>query len=68
MSASSKEIQNIQAAIKECNGNHVGLALATVVDVEGSSYRRIGARIIRSALRMVQPDFGVFGRVSGNFF
>jgi xanthine dehydrogenase accessory factor len=46
MSASSKEIHNIQAAIKECNGNYAGLALATVVDVEGSSYRRIGARML----------------------
>lgn len=29
--------------------------------------RRIGARIIRGVLGMEQRDFGVFGRVSGNF-
>jgi xanthine/CO dehydrogenase XdhC/CoxF family maturation factor len=46
MSASNKEIANILAAIAEAGEGHPELALATVVDVEGSSYRRSGARML----------------------
>jgi xanthine dehydrogenase accessory factor len=46
MSASNKEIANILAAIAEAGADHTELALATVVAVEGSSYRRSGARML----------------------
>lgn len=46
MSASNKEIANILAAIAEAGSQATELALATVVDVEGSSYRRSGARML----------------------
>lgn len=46
MSASHKEIINILAAIQEAKVPLSQMALATVVDVEGSSYRRAGARML----------------------
>lgn len=41
-----KEIKAIIKAYDEANKTSIGLALATVVRVEGSSYRRTGARML----------------------
>src|SRR5437016_9701988 len=54
-----KEIKAIIKAYDEADKTSVGLALATVVRVEGSSYRRTGAR-------MLIMDNGVWvGGISG---
>lgn len=75
MSASHKEISNILAAIDKASGisllgektdeggvvpsNSSQLALVTVVDLEGSGYRRVGARML------VHPDGNWVGAISG---
>lgn len=41
-----KELYNILAAYKEASNSNKKVALASVVDIEGSSYRRIGARML----------------------
>ncbi len=46
MGASHQEISNILAAIEASALPLEQMALATVVDVEGSAYRRIGARML----------------------
>jgi xanthine dehydrogenase accessory factor len=46
MGASHQEISNILAAIEASKLPLEQMALATVVDVEGSAYRRIGARML----------------------
>ena len=52
-----KELLNISAALQDLAGQPC--ALATVVDVEGSSYRRPGARMLLS------PDGRSWGMISG---
>jgi xanthine dehydrogenase accessory factor len=52
-----KELLNISAALQDLDGKPC--ALATVIDVEGSSYRRPGARMLLS------PDGRSWGMISG---
>lgn len=59
MSASHKEISNILAAIGAASGGTTAMALATVVEVEGSAYRRTGARML------IQHDGHWVGSISG---
>ena len=54
-----KEINTILAAYDATNHQEEKLALATVVRVEGSSYRRIGARML------VSETGRFFGGISG---
>ena len=54
-----KEITNIVEEYNSLRKTSTGLALATVIDVEGSSYRRTGAR-------MLIQDNGIYcGGISG---
>lgn len=59
MSASHQEIKNILGAIQGGEVGAEGMALATVVDVEGSSYRRTGARML------IRHDGQWVGTISG---
>lgn len=58
MSASHKEISNILEAIAATEKD-IPLALATVVEVEGSSYRRCGARML------IRQNGNWIGAISG---
>lgn len=54
-----KELQNIIAAFAKVNGEGKAAALATVVKVSGSTYRRAGARML------ITQDGQMIGSVSG---
>ena len=54
-----KEIKDIIAAYEEIDNSSHKIALATVVHVDGSSYRRTGARML------VRDDGVFFGGISG---
>src|ERR1700722_4200188 len=54
-----KETADILAAWRECRANRRDAALATVVRVEGSAYRRPGARML------ILDDGQTIGSVSG---
>ncbi|HVG15264.1 MAG TPA: XdhC family protein, partial [Chitinophagaceae bacterium] len=54
-----KEIKNIIAAYKDATRRGKETAIATVVHVEGSSYRRAGARML------VTDDGQLTGAISG---
>src|SRR5690242_16563523 len=54
-----KEIQQIINAFEEANENDLRTALATVVHVDGSAYRRPGARML------VREDGVLTGAISG---
>ena len=49
MAVSNREISNILGIIRENEALHAEMVLATVVDVEGSAYRRTGARMLIQA-------------------
>ncbi|MFX6702139.1 XdhC family protein, partial [Acinetobacter baumannii] len=55
----TKEISDILTAFKEAQSNGRQMALATVVHVEGSSYRRPGARML------VEDNGKITGAISG---
>ncbi|MCB9234628.1 MAG: XdhC family protein [Bacteroidia bacterium] len=59
MSASAKEIQNILSFLQDENRDEAPLALATVVDLQGSGYRRTGARML------IQQNGQWIGAISG---
>lgn len=59
MGASPQEIQLILSEIESGRHDISQMALATVVEVEGSSYRRVGARML------IRMDGRWFGSVSG---
>ncbi len=54
-----KEIKDIIFAAEQASAQHMEMALATVVKVEGSSYRRAGARML------VTADGRMTGAISG---
>lgn len=58
MAASNKEISNILQALAEAKPGE-SMALATVVDVDGASYRRTGARML------IRQDGQWTGAISG---
>jgi xanthine dehydrogenase accessory factor len=54
-----KEVKTILASLQSAGEKGIQTALATVVNVHGSSYRRVGARML------IQEDGYWFGSVSG---
>src|SRR5476651_1835285 len=59
LNASMKELQDIVTAFDKAEGAGKQTALATVVHVEGSSYRRAGARML------ITDDGQLTGAISG---
>lgn len=59
MAVSNLEIHNILGVIRANEDLHSEMALATVVDVEGSAYRRVGARML------IQTNGKWTGSISG---